>query len=79
MSSAVVVSVLITKSRVDFKHLIYFPGKRYWLAVADRTQAAEYGAYAVEERAAHNAGRGIWSSRFETPAAWRAKHPREPR
>jgi endonuclease YncB( thermonuclease family) len=36
--------------------------------------AVAYGAYAVEERAARNAGRGIWSSRFDPPAAWRAKH-----
>jgi len=36
--------------------------------------AVAYGAYQVEERAARNAGRGIWSSRFEPPAAWRAKH-----
>jgi endonuclease YncB( thermonuclease family) len=38
--------------------------------------AVAYGAYQLEERAARNAGRGIWSSRFEPPAAWRAKHPR---
>jgi len=36
--------------------------------------AVAYGAYQLEERAARNAGRGIWSSRFETPAAWRASH-----
>jgi len=36
--------------------------------------AVAYGAYQLEERAARNAGRGIWSSRFETPADWRAKH-----
>ena len=36
--------------------------------------AVAYGAYQLEELAARNAGRGIWSSRFETPAAWRAKH-----
>jgi len=36
--------------------------------------AVAYGAYANEERAARNAGRGVWSSRFEPPAAWRAKH-----
>jgi endonuclease YncB( thermonuclease family) len=36
--------------------------------------AVAYGAYRLEERAARNAGRGIWSSRFEPPAAWRAKH-----
>jgi endonuclease YncB( thermonuclease family) len=36
--------------------------------------AVAYGAYQLEERAARNAGRGIWSSRFEPPAAWRANH-----
>jgi endonuclease YncB( thermonuclease family) len=36
--------------------------------------AVAYGAYQLEERAARNAGRGIWSSRFEPPAQWRAKH-----
>jgi len=36
--------------------------------------AVAYGAYEQEERAARNAGRGIWSSRFERPADWRAKH-----
>ena len=36
--------------------------------------AVAYGAYQLEEQAARNAGRGIWSSRFEPPAAWRAKH-----
>lgn len=38
--------------------------------------AVAYGAYDGEERAAHEAGRGIWSSSFDRPAAWRAKHPR---
>jgi endonuclease YncB( thermonuclease family) len=38
--------------------------------------AVAYGAYQLEERAARNAGRGIWSSRFERPSDWRAKHPR---
>ena len=36
--------------------------------------AVAYGAYRLEELAARNAGRGIWSSRFERPADWRAKH-----
>jgi endonuclease YncB( thermonuclease family) len=43
---------------------------------SERARAA-YGADELEERAARNADRGIWSSRFEPPAAWRAKHPRE--
>jgi endonuclease YncB( thermonuclease family) len=38
--------------------------------------AVAYGAYDAEERAARNAGRGIWSSTFDRPAAWRARHPR---
>ena len=40
--------------------------------------AVAYGAYQLEERAARNAGRGIWSSRFEPPAQWRAKHRHRP-
>ena len=36
--------------------------------------AVAYGDYQLEELAARNAGRGIWSSRFERPADWRAKH-----
>jgi endonuclease YncB( thermonuclease family) len=38
--------------------------------------AVAYGAYETEERAAREARRGIWSSSFEHPAVWRAKHPR---
>jgi endonuclease YncB( thermonuclease family) len=41
--------------------------------------AVAYGAYDGEERAARDAKRGIWSSTFDRPATWRAKHPREPR
>jgi endonuclease YncB( thermonuclease family) len=41
--------------------------------------AVAYGAYDGEERAAREARRGIWSSSFDRPAAWRAKHPRDPR
>jgi endonuclease YncB( thermonuclease family) len=39
--------------------------------------AVAYGAYPLEESAARNAGRGIWSSTFDPPAAWRAKHRRQ--
>jgi endonuclease YncB( thermonuclease family) len=38
--------------------------------------AVAYGAYDGEERTAREARRGIWSSSFDRPAAWRAKHPR---
>ncbi|HET9904197.1 MAG TPA: thermonuclease family protein [Xanthobacteraceae bacterium] len=38
--------------------------------------ATSYGAYAADEREARDARRGLWSSRFERPADWRAHHPR---
>ena len=38
--------------------------------------AVAYGAYAADEREARDARRGVWSSSFERPAAWRARHPR---
>jgi endonuclease YncB( thermonuclease family) len=41
--------------------------------------AVAYGAYDAEERTARAARRGIWSSSFDRPAAWRARHPRGPR
>lgn len=34
------------------------------------------GAYRSEEREARDARRGLWSSSFENPSAWRARHPR---
>jgi endonuclease YncB( thermonuclease family) len=40
--------------------------------------AVAYGAYDAEERSAREARRGIWSSNFDRPAAWRARHPRGP-
>jgi endonuclease YncB( thermonuclease family) len=40
--------------------------------------AVAYGAYDAEERSAREARRGIWSSSFDRPAAWRARHPRGP-
>jgi endonuclease YncB( thermonuclease family) len=40
--------------------------------------AVSYGAYEADEREARDARRGIWSSTFDTPSAWRAKHPRRP-
>jgi endonuclease YncB( thermonuclease family) len=52
-------------------------GRDLGAAMVAGGHAVAYGAYEQEERAARNAGRGIWSSRFEPPAAWRAKHPRE--
>ncbi len=38
--------------------------------------AVALGAYAADEREARDARRGIWSSSFDRPEAWRAKHPR---
>ena len=49
-------------------------GRDLGAAMVAGGHAVAYGAYQVEERAARNAGRGIWSSRFEPPAEWRAKH-----
>jgi endonuclease YncB( thermonuclease family) len=40
--------------------------------------AVALGAYAADEREARDARRGIWSSSFDRPAAWRARHPRTP-
>jgi endonuclease YncB( thermonuclease family) len=52
-------------------------GRDLGAAMVAGGHAVAYGAYQLEESAARNAGRGIWSSRFEPPADWRAKHPRE--
>lgn len=41
-----------------------------------RGLAVAYGAYRGDEREAREARRGIWSSSFERPAEWRARHPR---
>ena len=49
-------------------------GRDLGAAMVAGGHAVAYGAYQLEESAARNAGRGIWSSRFEPPAAWRAKH-----
>jgi endonuclease YncB( thermonuclease family) len=38
--------------------------------------AIAYGAYEADEREARDARRGIWSSSFDRPSAWRARHPR---
>jgi endonuclease YncB( thermonuclease family) len=38
--------------------------------------AIAYGAYDAEEREAKAARRGLWSSTFDRPAEWRARHPR---
>jgi endonuclease YncB( thermonuclease family) len=37
--------------------------------------AVAYGAYEADEREARDARRGIWASRFDAPATWRARHP----
>jgi endonuclease YncB( thermonuclease family) len=49
-------------------------GRDLGTAMVSGGHAVAYGAYQLEERAARNAGRGIWSSRFDPPADWRAKH-----
>ncbi len=41
--------------------------------------AVAYGAYQADEREARDARRGIWSSRFDRPADWRARNPRRSR
>ena len=38
--------------------------------------AVSYGAYRADEQEAREARRGIWSSTFDTPSTWRARHPR---
>jgi endonuclease YncB( thermonuclease family) len=38
--------------------------------------AVAYGAYQADEREAQDARRGMWSSSFEVPDAWRARHRR---
>ncbi len=40
--------------------------------------AVSFGAYEADEREARDARRGIWSSQFEPPGAWRARNPRRP-
>jgi endonuclease YncB( thermonuclease family) len=41
--------------------------------------AIAYGSYEADQREARDARRGIWSSTFDTPATWRARHPRTDR
>lgn len=38
--------------------------------------AVAYGGYASQERAAREAGRGIWAGEFERPQVWRQSHGR---
>lgn len=47
-------------------------------AMVERGQAVAFGDYEAEEAAARAAGRGIWATRFERPADWRAAHSRDP-
>ena len=49
-------------------------GRDLGAAMVAGGHAVAYGAYQLEEQAARNAGRGIWSSRFDPPSVWRAKH-----
>ena len=45
-------------------------------AMVKQGMAVAYGAYEADERDARDARRGLWSSSFDRPAAWRARHPR---
>ncbi len=38
--------------------------------------AVAFGEYLAEEAEARNDNRGLWSGKFESPRAWREKHPR---
>ena len=38
--------------------------------------AVAYGRYESEEAEARSERRGVWATRFERPADWRARHPR---
>lgn len=38
--------------------------------------AVAYGRFETEEAEARTARRGVWATRFERPADWRARHPR---
>lgn len=38
--------------------------------------AVAYGGYEAEQREAKAARRGLWSTTFDAPAAWRKAHPR---
>ena len=38
--------------------------------------AVSHGRYESQEDEARRAGRGVWGSRFDMPADWRARHPR---
>ena len=40
-------------------------------------QAVAFGRYEDEEKRAREARRGIWNTRFERPADWRARHTRD--
>jgi endonuclease YncB( thermonuclease family) len=45
-------------------------------AMVRQGAAVSFGRYDAEEAEARAAGRGIWATQFERPAAWRAGHPR---
>ena len=56
--------------------MCYAGGLDLGAAMVKGGHAVAYGAYEADEREARDARRGIWSSSFERPAAWRAHHPR---
>lgn len=45
-------------------------------AMVRQGAAVSFGRYDAEEAEARAAGRGLWATEFERPAAWRARHPR---
>jgi endonuclease YncB( thermonuclease family) len=45
-------------------------------AMVRQGAAVSFGRYDTEEAEARAAGRGLWATEFERPAAWRARHPR---
>jgi endonuclease YncB( thermonuclease family) len=56
--------------------ICYAGGLDLGAAMVKGGHAVAYGAYEADERDARDARRGIWSSSFEPPAAWRARHRR---
>jgi endonuclease YncB( thermonuclease family) len=56
--------------------ICYAGGLDLGAAMVKGGHAVSYGAYQADERDARDARRGIWSSSFEMPAAWRAHHRR---
>jgi endonuclease YncB( thermonuclease family) len=57
----------------------FVEGSDLGAAMVRAGQAVAYGAYGAEEQDARQAQRGIWSSQFEQPSEWRARHRRRVR